>query len=59
MTPRRAKTRPPHVIEMKEREEGSRQAGISHFMMAYLDFILRVDLVGEVVEWNGSFIELQ
>ena len=51
--------RPPHAIVMKEREEGSRQAGISHFMMAYLDFILRMDLVGEVVEWNGSFIELQ
>ena len=48
-----------HAIVMEEREEGSRQAGISHFMMAYLDFILRMDLVGEVVEWNGSFIELQ
>ena len=44
---------------IEEREEGSRQAGISHFMMAYLDFILRMDLVGEVVEWNSSFIELQ
>ena len=48
-----------HAIVMEEREEGSRQAGISHFMMAYLDFILRMDLVGAVVEWNGSFIELQ
>ena len=51
--------RPPHAIVMKQREEGSRQAGISHFMMAYLDFILRMDLVGEVVEWNSLFIELQ